>query len=250
MSYKDKETLQTMYWDHGMSSKEIANEFGVTSPTILSWMDKLGVEKRDATYISEQSEAPPQVKDEEWMYEKYIEQGYSVNKIATIAGTTKTTANRWLDNHGIKKRDRSKTRVKYDKLTDESWLRKQLIEKGLTQVEVAEMVGGDPAVVSQWMKRHGISVDGVEGPNTGGETVLSKGPNWDEQREKRLRVDNYECQDCGAESGPNGISLDVHHKVERTHFVDENNNVDWDRANDIDNLVTLCRSCHLKRPSN
>lgn len=58
-----------------------------------------------------------------------------------------------------------------------------------------------------------------------------RGRGWHQQRLVRLGIDNNTCQECGATS-----SLIVHHIV-----ADKEN---WD--NSIDNLITLCRSCHNK----
>lgn len=57
---------------------------------------------------------------------------------------------------------------------------------------------------------------------------------FDGNREKALRRDNYTCQICGTKEA----SLCVHHKDEtgRNHKGEHNN--------DMDNLISLCRSCH------
>jgi len=62
------------------------------------------------------------------------------------------------------------------------------------------------------------------------------GENWHPKRRKALERDNHICQICGAEE--NGRKHDVHHIVPRREFdiVEE--------ANTLDNLITLCRSCH------
>ena len=67
------------------------------------------------------------------------------------------------------------------------------------------------------------------------------GPNWDEQREKVLERDKV-CQVCGMDVEEHidkyGRNLDVHHIVPINEFDD------FSKANDISNLVLLCRSCH------
>jgi DEAD/DEAH box helicase domain-containing protein len=69
------------------------------------------------------------------------------------------------------------------------------------------------------------------------------GPNWRQQREKALERDGYRCRMCGA-SGDE-ITLHVHHKRPFREFsyvkgVNEN----YLDANKLENLVTLCPSCH------
>lgn len=81
------------------------------------------------------------------------------------------------------------------------------------------------------------SMYGVVGPDH---------PSWNPEREYHgtranrdmaRERDDYTCQDCGItdEEYHNDIQLDVHH-------------IDRDPHNhDLDNLVTLCRSCHMQR---
>lgn len=71
------------------------------------------------------------------------------------------------------------------------------------------------------------------------------GDNWYEQREKALKRDSYQCQDCGLEDGQHqqtfGHGLHVHHLTPRSEFDD------LEEANKIDNLVVLCNPCHQRR---
>jgi len=59
------------------------------------------------------------------------------------------------------------------------------------------------------------------------------GDDWDKIRYLVYLRDNFTCQDCGIK----GIGLDIHHKVP---FL-------INRDNSLNNLITLCRSCHMKR---
>ena len=80
------------------------------------------------------------------------------------------------------------------------------------------------------------------------------GPNWQQQRKLVLERDNYRCRTCGASgkdpegsSKPLGSVLHVHHIRPFREFnylpgVNEN----YIQANQIDNLVTLCPSCHRR----
>lgn len=66
------------------------------------------------------------------------------------------------------------------------------------------------------------------------------GPNWYEQARKTRERDRHTCQDCGhRQARPR---LDVHHLRPRRLF-----NGDHIAANDLSNLVTLCRTCHARR---
>lgn len=69
--------------------------------------------------------------------------------------------------------------------------------------------------------------------------IYDPGPNWYIQRAKALERDNYKCQNCGISYDENII--DVHHIIKCRLF-----NGDYERANDLSNLITLCRTCHPK----
>jgi len=62
---------------------------------------------------------------------------------------------------------------------------------------------------------------------------------WEEQRERRLRVDGEKCQKCG-HTGSDHAPLCVHHIKPRKEFEDQR------LAHKLDNLLTLCNNCHLR----
>ena len=71
------------------------------------------------------------------------------------------------------------------------------------------------------------------------------GPNWSEQRTKAIERDNHECQQCGMNESKMDRSPDVHHIKRIGWFKEEFESPDWwERGNKLENLVTLCRSCH------
>jgi len=63
---------------------------------------------------------------------------------------------------------------------------------------------------------------------------------WWRIRDEARERDNHECQVCGATRQENGQRLDVHHIRPVRDFDDPQN------AHRLDNVVTLCRSCHRK----
>ncbi len=62
------------------------------------------------------------------------------------------------------------------------------------------------------------------------------GNNWDQQRALARQRDGYVCQNCGRPE--NGIAHHVHHKIPFRQFTS------FITANQLDNLVTLCPTCH------
>ena len=66
------------------------------------------------------------------------------------------------------------------------------------------------------------------------------GPDWVFQSQLARRRDGHACQNCGATEHQLGKRLDVHHiRPFRLHESTTD-------ANRLDNLISLCRKCHLK----
>lgn len=78
----------------------------------------------------------------------------------------------------------------------------------------------------------------------GGDDSPYYGPNWNQQRRERLEKDGYECVRCGMSDSTSqdvyDCSLNIHHIIPIKEF-----NGDYESANEIENLVTLCNSCHI-----
>lgn len=66
------------------------------------------------------------------------------------------------------------------------------------------------------------------------------GSQWPQIRSEIIERDDHECQMCGVVRGSDIEHLDVHHIKPYRKF--ESNN----QAHSQSNLVTLCRSCHVK----
>lgn len=92
-----------------------------------------------------------------------------------------------------------------------------------------------------WMSENWV---GPAHPAWKGGTIQYYGPNWDEQSRKARERDDNTCQACGSPGG--AVNLPVHHIRPRRKFVDEGGELDYESANELDNLVTLCQPCHLK----
>jgi DEAD/DEAH box helicase domain-containing protein len=64
------------------------------------------------------------------------------------------------------------------------------------------------------------------------------GPNWPKQRELARKRDGYRCQICGVQEQK--IEHHVHHKVPFRNFTTA------EYANRLENLMTLCPTCHKR----
>ena len=78
----------------------------------------------------------------------------------------------------------------------------------------------------------------------GGLTRKNYGPNWHSQRRLTRKRDLFICVRCGKSEHENGQELSVHHiKLFRLCK-------DYKEANQLENLVSLCRECHTYIHSN
>lgn len=73
-----------------------------------------------------------------------------------------------------------------------------------------------------------------------------RGPNWEQQRNRARARDGYHCRHCGVPERPNRAH-DVHHiEPFRTFGYVRGENDRYLEANRLENLVSLCRSCHRR----
>jgi DEAD/DEAH box helicase domain-containing protein len=73
-----------------------------------------------------------------------------------------------------------------------------------------------------------------------------RGPNWEQQRNRARARDGHRCRHCGVAEQPRRAH-DVHHvQPFRTFGYVRDQNDRYLEANRLENLVTLCRSCHRR----
>jgi 5-methylcytosine-specific restriction endonuclease McrA len=73
------------------------------------------------------------------------------------------------------------------------------------------------------------------------DSVRGRGMNWKKQSKLARQRDKYTCQVCGRNGWLDKFRVQVHHIIPYRLF-----NGDYERANDLSNLVSLCPSCHPK----
>ena len=75
------------------------------------------------------------------------------------------------------------------------------------------------------------------------------GPDWSKTRDRVRARDKYTCQVCGAPETTR--QHDVHHKIPFRSFVGVGSTEPaYQQANRLENLITLCPSCHKKAEEN
>jgi len=91
---------------------------------------------------------------------------------------------------------------------------------------------------------------GKEHPSWNGGNQTHYGANWRTQRKRAIQRDNETCAIPGCSVTRedsyemHGHDLDVHHITRKEAFRNEDATLDYEAANDLSNLITLCREHH------
>lgn len=90
-------------------------------------------------------------------------------------------------------------------------------------------------------KEKSISMRGELNHNYSGGTTNFRGPNWESQARAARKRDGLKCQVCFRHGPTEKIKIEVHHIIPYRNFRN-----DWESANKLSNLISLCRQCHVK----
>jgi len=102
----DTERLRELYWDRGLSQREIAKLFGVSQKTIHNWMKRFNIPRR-------QFNRPDITK--EVLEDLYLNKKLSMPQIAKKLNSTYDTIRKKMKKFGIKVRSMSEAKMKYYK---------------------------------------------------------------------------------------------------------------------------------------
>lgn len=92
---------------------------------------------------------------------------------------------------------------------------------------------------------HSKHYAGPNSPRWLGGSIHYYGPNWNAQKRAARKRDDYRCHYCGKPQKKNKHALDVHHvKPFREFGYVLGLNDNYLQANELSNLVSLCKHCH------
>ena len=97
---RNADWLREQYVEKGMSSYEIADELGVSDVTVSDWMNRHGIELRPVFERMSKGEIRP-LRDQEWLRERYVEQGRSTVEIAEELGVSIHPVRDYLNEYDI-----------------------------------------------------------------------------------------------------------------------------------------------------
>lgn len=102
-SYRDKDTLERLYYEDGLSQKEIANKFDVARNTISSWMNRHNIGPGQALGTKRQYERDqtPDYQKKDVLESLYYDEGLTQQEIADKYDVAFQTISEWMTEHDI-----------------------------------------------------------------------------------------------------------------------------------------------------
>lgn len=232
---RDPDWLWEKRWVEGKDQREIAEILDVSHNAVGYQLRKHGISGRIHPYLD----------DPEILHDLYIRRDMGVYEICEEFDVNKSTIAERCQEFGFNK-DVHRTNV-WGLRWALPFIKEKYHEDKWSTNEIADELGVTIAPLFDIMDRYGISrrdQSWYEGERNklwkgGRSNTIYKG-RWANQRDKARERDNWRCQRCGVKESDISRELDVHHKKPYRKFEDKEN------ANKLENLITLCRSCHGK----
>ena len=111
---------------------------------------------------------------EEWLREKYIDEGLTQSEIGDLCDVTQGTIGEWIRKFDIPT-GHSPDSKQYQ---DESWLREQYCVNTKSQLEIADECGVTQGTIYLWMEKHGIEAREMDEAVATGDLDLLKDADW------------------------------------------------------------------------
>lgn len=141
--WQDKDTLEKLYIDEGLTCPEIGERLGCSGRTVDKWRKRLGV--------------LPLYKRKEWMHKQFNEKDRSILEIAKRADSNRKTVSEWLDKLGVRaEKDLPASYADEKPWHDPDRLEELYHGKELSAARVADEMGCSPQTVRHWLIEFGI----------------------------------------------------------------------------------------------
>ena len=174
---QDRDWLFRKYWMEELSTFNIAEELGCCPQVVGKAMRRLNIPRRPRSEAvskgCERVTKYPLLHDVEWLKEQYVDKEHDSYDIARIIGCSPAAVRNALEKAGIERRSSSfyhtssyhrKTR-KYHQLYDKEWMIQKYVNEGLSQTEIAAIVGCSQNCVGRVLRSLGIPIRSMEREN-------------------------------------------------------------------------------------
>ena len=159
--HDDAEWLTRMYHSEGYTISEIAELADVTQGTIHNRMVEFSIPRYErGKRVSGDRE---QLEDENWLRERYIDDGMSVGDIAKELNLSLNPVRRYMQKYGIEFREYSEAnRLRHtplgSKLRDKDWMVRKYEDEYWSTVDIANATDTYPKTAQGWLEHHGIPI--------------------------------------------------------------------------------------------
>jgi len=261
--------LRELYLRKKFTMEKIAEILDCSPGVVQYWIKKHKIQTRKVvdypTHYPQKLELP-----RERILHLYCIEKLSTREVAKIFGVSQSTLRRYMTEYNIATRKGNESR-KYQKRFKRTKLNlsRDLLYRlywimDLSTYQIADMYGVSRSCVFSTLLRHDIDRKtpyqfkkghtpwnkGKPYPQVSGENNYRwkggyepyYGPNWRIQRVKARERDGNQCSICHKSPEENEKELDVHHIVPFSEYGIKR----YQEANRLENLITLCMSCHSK----
>jgi len=102
-----------------------------------------------------------QYQNEAFLRREYVDNRRTLKDIADECDVSDQTIRRWLEHHGIDRRNRSEAQISEKKpFHDKHWLREKYVEDGRSMRDIADECGVTPSGIKKWIDKFGIETRG------------------------------------------------------------------------------------------
>ena len=157
----DKEWLEEKYLEERLSIRAIASVVGCGGRAVWNALKRLKIPTRKCFEAKKGRTKYKELKDGDWLYQKYWEEGLSTHGIAAIIGCSADMVSDALRRLGIPARtlfDARQNRRPYIELRDREWLEEKYWGEGLSMAKIAGIIGCDESSVRNALKHFGIPI--------------------------------------------------------------------------------------------
>ena len=232
-NYPTKNVLFKKYFIERKTQQEIADELNCCRVTIRNYLIKYNIKIRKTSKNSKKSRKYRKILTKEFLIEEYVENKKSTLTIAEEIGFSPSTVRKILIEHKILIR----TKSEYLKGKNNGMYKDGRTLKKYFCIGCGTQLKGFNAYKAKRCSAcyHEFK-QGSNSPNWQGGITFEPYPlGWTKTFKEQIRYrDGYKCQVCGCPEVECNRKLDVHH-------------IDYNKMNiNIENLISLCQSCHMK----
>lgn len=214
------EALHQMYVAEQLNYKEIARRHGVSAVTVMRWLRAVGIPARsisEATSLAMRDWKPTEEHKEK--LRETIRQASASRTPESFAKIGAAAKGRVPANKGVPWTDEQRAKHMATRQTDEYRAKQSELRKGEKS--------------NFW-----------RGGQTDAETLRMNGWEWKKRRAECYERDLWTCRDCGCKClGKSDSHRHPKRRIQCHHIVRRRDG----GGDELENLVTLCLSCHHKR---